>query len=53
MTRKLEKVKGTFDEKTRLRIFRKGNIVLMWNERDEKLEKHGKFDSLWLDPCYI
>jgi hypothetical protein len=32
---------------------KKGDLVLMWNKRDEKPEKHGKFCKSWLFPCRI
>jgi hypothetical protein len=48
-----ERVKGTFDRKAHPRELKKGDLVLMWNKRDEKPGKHGKFDSLWLGPYRI
>lgn len=38
-------MKETFDKKARPRELRKGDLILMWNGRDEKPRK---FDSLWL-----
>jgi len=48
-----DNVKGKFNRKAQPRIFRKGDIVLMWNKRSETPSKHGKFDSFWLGPCKV
>jgi hypothetical protein len=53
MERNQEKIKGTFDHKARKRDFKKGDQVLMWDKRREKLGMHQKFDSLWLGPYNI
>jgi hypothetical protein len=34
-----DKVKGTFDKKAHPRILQKGDLVLMWDKRKEKLGK--------------
>ena len=48
-----DKVKKNFDKSSKPRSFQKGDIVLLWDKRREKLGKHGKFDSLWLGPFII
>jgi hypothetical protein len=48
-----DKAKGKFDKKASPRIFRKVDIVLMWDKKNEKSGKHGTFDNLWLAPCKI
>jgi hypothetical protein len=45
-----EKIKGIFDHKAHPRVLQKGDLVLIWDKRSEKLGKHGKFDKLWLGP---
>jgi hypothetical protein len=53
MTQNQEKVKGTFDHKARDRIFKEGDLVLLWDKRKEKPGMHKKFDSLWTGPYKI
>jgi hypothetical protein len=53
MTNNQERVKGNFDHKARQRYFKKGDHVLMWDKRREKLGMHQNFDSLWLGPYKI
>ena len=48
-----EKVKRAFDKTTWKRVFINGDTDLLWDKRREKPGKHGKFDSLWLDPFII
>jgi hypothetical protein len=48
-----EKVKQVFNMKTSNRQFHVDDLVLLWNKQCEKLGDHGKFDSLWLEPCQI
>ena len=48
-----DKVKKNFDKPSNPRSFQKGDTVLSWEKRREKLGKHGKFDSLWLGPFII
>jgi hypothetical protein len=40
------KVKGTFDKKTKKDIFQEGDLVLRWDARREDKSKHGKFENL-------
>jgi hypothetical protein len=47
------KIKGTFDRKTRPRDLKEGDLVLMRDKRREKLGMHQKFDILWLGPYKI
>jgi hypothetical protein len=44
------KVKMVFDKKARLRQFKPGDTVLMWDKERDKLSKNGKFDCLWRGP---
>jgi hypothetical protein len=53
MEKNQEKIKGTFDHKEIKRDLKKGDQVLMWDKRREKLGMHQKFDSLWLRPYKI
>ena len=46
-------MKGTFDKSAKLRPFKVGDTVLLWDKRREKSSKHGKFDSLWRGPFII
>jgi hypothetical protein len=48
-----DKVKRTFDKSARQRVLQKGDLVLMWDKKREKLGKHDKFDNLWLCPYRI
>ena len=47
------KVKRNFDKSSRNRGFSNGDMVLLWDRRNEKPGNHGKFDSLWLGPYII
>ena len=51
--RNSDKVKRTFDRSTWLGSFQVGDVVFLWDNRREKPEKNGKFDSLWLGPYII
>jgi hypothetical protein len=53
MTRNQEKIKNTFDHKSKERNFIKGDLVLLWDKRKEKPSMHKKFDSLWGGPYKI
>lgn len=48
-----EKVEGKSDKKAHAMIFKKRDMVLTWDRRHEKQDKHGKFDILWLGPYKI
>ena len=48
-----DKVKKNFDKSSNPIYFQKGDTVLLWDKRREKLRKHGKFDSLSLGPFII
>ena len=48
-----EKIKRDFDKSTKPRLFSVGDTVLLWDKRNEKLGKDGKFDSLWTGPFII
>ena len=44
-----EKVKGTFDQRTRNVKFGIGDIILLWDKLKEKHGKHGKLEKYgWL-----
>jgi hypothetical protein len=53
MERNQEKIKNTFDHKTKERNFTEGDLVLLWDKRREKPSMHKKFDSLWAGPYKI
>ena len=46
-------IKKSFDRSSRSRSFQVGDMVLLWDRKNEKLGKHKKFDSLWLGPYII
>lgn len=48
-----QKVKKSFDRKSRFRIFREGDLVLKWDSDREKPGRHSKFDPLWSGPYLI
>jgi len=48
-----DKVKRAFDMSSRPRTFQKGDTMLLWDKRKEKLGKHWKCDSLWIGPYII
>jgi hypothetical protein len=47
------KVKATFDRKSKKDIFQEGYIVLRWDAMREDKSKHGKSDHLWYGPFKI
>jgi hypothetical protein len=53
MERNQEKIKNTFDHKTKERNFTEGDLILLWDKRREKPGMHKKFDSLWAGPYKI
>jgi hypothetical protein len=46
-------MKTKLNKKDCPRSFQKGDLVLMWNKRNERVGKHGNFEILWLGPCKI
>ena len=48
-----ERVKGTFDQRTRDVKFGIGDIVLLWDKLKEKLGKHGKLEKIWMGPYRV
>ena len=51
-----ERVKGTFDQRTRDVKFRIGDIVLLWDKLKEKHGKHGKhgqLEKIWMGPYRV
>jgi hypothetical protein len=48
-----DKMKKVFNKKVGPRSFVEGDLVLLWDKIHEDLNKHGKFDSLWLGPYVI
>jgi hypothetical protein len=53
MARNQEKIKNTFDHKTKERDFAEGDLVLLWDKRREKPGMHKKLDGLWIGPYKI
>jgi hypothetical protein len=53
MERNQEKIKNTFDHKTKERDFAEGDLVLLWDKRREKPGMHKKLDGLWTGPYKI
>jgi hypothetical protein len=53
MERNQEKIKNTFDHKTKERDFVEGDLVLLWDKRREKPGMHKKLDGLWTGPYKI
>jgi hypothetical protein len=47
------KVKATFDKKTKKDNFQEGDIVLRWDDRRVDRSKYGKFENLWYGPFRI
>jgi len=41
-------MKGIFERKEKQRNFIPSDLLLRWDSRREDLDKHGKFDHLWL-----
>jgi hypothetical protein len=46
-------VKRVFDRKAKGKQFQVGDMVLLWDKKNEKSGVHDKFDSLWLGPYII
>jgi hypothetical protein len=46
-------VKRVFDRKAKGKTFKVGEIILLWDKRNEKPGGHDKFDSLWLGTYLI
>ena len=46
-------LKKSFDKSSRYRSLQVGDMVLLWDRKNEKPGKHKKFDSLWLGPYII
>eukprot|EP00253_Pinus_taeda_P023948 PITA_23948 len=46
-------IKKSFDKSSRSRSLQVGDMVLLWDRKNEKPGKHKKFDSLWLGPYII
>jgi len=46
-------IKKSFDKVSRSRSLQVGDMVLLWDRKNEKPGKHKKFDSLWLGPYII
>ena len=47
------KVKNTFDRKTKIGMFKIGDLVLKWDAARQNKGQHGKFDALWIGPYII
>jgi hypothetical protein len=48
-----ERIKGTFDQRSRDINFGVGDIVLLWDKNKEKPGNHGKFEKIWMGPYQI
>ena len=48
-----ERVKGTFDKRSRYVKFNNGNIVLLWDKNKEKPGNHGKLEKIWTGPYRV
>ena len=46
-------IKKSFDKFSRSTSLQVGDMVLLWDRKNEKRGKHKKFDSLWLRPYII
>ena len=46
-------MKHLYDKRTTDRKFNMGDMVLLWNVRQEEKGKHWKFDPIWLGPYLI
>eukprot|EP00253_Pinus_taeda_P008783 PITA_08783 len=46
-------IKKSFDKNSRSSSLQVGDMVLLWDRKNEKPGKHKKFDSLWLGPYII
>ena len=48
-----DKIKKSFDKRTKVEYFYLGDKVLKWDSRIEDKGKNGKFDFLWKGPYII
>ena len=48
-----QKIKQTFDRKSRKKDFDLGDLVLKWDAPRQEKGKHSKFDALWFGPFNI
>ena len=46
-------IKKSFDKSSRSRSLQVGDMILLWDRKNEMLGKHKKFDSFWLGPYII
>ena len=45
-------VKGQYDKSVQPRVFNEGDLVLIYDQRHDKLGK-GKFESMWYSPFIV
>jgi hypothetical protein len=45
--------RGCLTDRAKGKSFQVGDIVLLWDKKNEKPSDHNKFDSLWLGPYRI
>ena len=48
-----QRIKGMFDKRAKVYNFQVGDWFLKWDTVRQDKGKHGKFDSLWIDPFVI
>jgi hypothetical protein len=48
-----DRIKKYFDRHTKEGDFKVGDLVLIWDAKNEDIRKHGKFDHPWLGPFKI
>ena len=48
-----DRIKKDFDMHTKEYDFKVGDLVLIWDAKNEDIGNHGKFDHLWLGPFKI
>jgi hypothetical protein len=48
-----QKIKQAFDKESRKEDFQLGDLVLKWDAPRQDKGKHGKFESLWIEPFNI
>jgi hypothetical protein len=53
MNQRKQSVKKYFDQRTTMKNFQKGELVLLWNKSKEKSSMHTKFATLWFGPYII
>jgi len=41
-------MRGYFDQRTTLKYFQKGYLVLLWNKEKENMSMHASFNALWI-----